>query len=257
MRGHAGTLPWPRIKTDMAFFSRVTTRVPPAPENAKCTSAINAVIMGRKTYDSLPARFRPLPGRVNVVVTRDGSGRERGRIEEEWRAARESARERERKNNSKEGGNIGTTPSSTTGPEPGKEMGPNPGEQTPDILVANSLEAAVAALHDAFRTTPTPGRLSHNATRRLANIFIIGGGEIYAVALNLKSKLDGGEQQQQRGQQHGANAGTMRIVMTDIRRCPAPASAPEPGLSSDATAMPTGMTTVGEKEAMAVENSVN
>jgi len=28
------------------------------------------VIMGRKTWDSLPPRFRPLPGRVNVVVTR-------------------------------------------------------------------------------------------------------------------------------------------------------------------------------------------
>jgi dihydrofolate reductase len=35
------------------------------------------VIMGRKTWDSLPARFRPLPGRRNVVITRD-----RG-----WRAA--------------------------------------------------------------------------------------------------------------------------------------------------------------------------
>ncbi len=28
------------------------------------------VIMGRKTWDSLPARFRPLPGRRNIVVTR-------------------------------------------------------------------------------------------------------------------------------------------------------------------------------------------
>ena len=31
----------------------------------------SAVIMGRKTWDSLPARFRPLPGRQNIVVTRD------------------------------------------------------------------------------------------------------------------------------------------------------------------------------------------
>ncbi len=29
------------------------------------------VIMGRKTWDSLPARFRPLPGRRNIVVSRD------------------------------------------------------------------------------------------------------------------------------------------------------------------------------------------
>ena len=31
----------------------------------------HAVIMGRKTWDSLPARFKPLPGRRNVVVTRN------------------------------------------------------------------------------------------------------------------------------------------------------------------------------------------
>jgi dihydrofolate reductase len=31
------------------------------------------VIMGRKTWDSLPARFRPLPGRRNIVVTRNGN----------------------------------------------------------------------------------------------------------------------------------------------------------------------------------------
>jgi dihydrofolate reductase len=31
------------------------------------------VIMGRKTWDSLPPRFRPLPGRANIVVTRDAS----------------------------------------------------------------------------------------------------------------------------------------------------------------------------------------
>ncbi|KLJ13109.1 hypothetical protein EMPG_11928 [Blastomyces silverae] len=55
----------------------------------------------------------------------------------------------------------------------------------------------------------------------------------------------------------------MRIVMTDVRRCPTPAPAPDPALSSDvtatgtATATATAITTVGEKEAMAVENSVN
>jgi dihydrofolate reductase len=36
----------------------------------------HAVIMGRKTWESLPARFRPLPGRRNIVVTRNA----------EWRA---------------------------------------------------------------------------------------------------------------------------------------------------------------------------
>jgi dihydrofolate reductase len=36
------------------------------------------VIMGRKTWDSLPPRFRPLPGRRNVVVTRDAAWRAEG-----------------------------------------------------------------------------------------------------------------------------------------------------------------------------------
>lgn len=36
------------------------------------------VIMGRKTWDSLPARFRPLPGRRNIVLTRDRTWRAEG-----------------------------------------------------------------------------------------------------------------------------------------------------------------------------------
>jgi dihydrofolate reductase len=36
------------------------------------------VIMGRKTWDSLPARFRPLPGRRNVVVTRNEAWQSEG-----------------------------------------------------------------------------------------------------------------------------------------------------------------------------------
>lgn len=43
------------------------------PEDARHFRAVthgHAVVMGRKTWDSLPARFRPLPGRRNIVVTR-------------------------------------------------------------------------------------------------------------------------------------------------------------------------------------------
>ena len=44
------------------------------PEDQKHFRALTMgcpVIMGRKTWDSLPARFRPLPGRRNMVVTRN------------------------------------------------------------------------------------------------------------------------------------------------------------------------------------------
>ena len=52
----AGSLPW-RIKSDLALFKQLTLFKP--------------VIMGRKTWDSLPKK--PLPGRLNVVLSNDGS----------------------------------------------------------------------------------------------------------------------------------------------------------------------------------------
>ncbi|XP_008467651.1 dihydrofolate reductase [Diaphorina citri] len=48
----------------MAHFSRITKKT----ENS---NRVNAVIMGRKTWDSIPEKFRPLPGRYNVVLTRN------------------------------------------------------------------------------------------------------------------------------------------------------------------------------------------
>jgi dihydrofolate reductase len=56
--GRSGALLW-NERQDQQHFRRVTLGHP--------------VIMGRKTWDSLPARFRPLPGRRNVVVTRDAT----------------------------------------------------------------------------------------------------------------------------------------------------------------------------------------
>jgi dihydrofolate reductase len=53
--GRKGALPW-HLPEDMAHFKKLTTGWP--------------VIMGRKTWDSLPLKFRPLPGRTNIVVTR-------------------------------------------------------------------------------------------------------------------------------------------------------------------------------------------
>jgi dihydrofolate reductase len=38
----------------------------------------HAVVMGRRTWESLPERFRPLPGRRNVVVTRNDAWRSEG-----------------------------------------------------------------------------------------------------------------------------------------------------------------------------------
>lgn len=53
--GRDNALPW-HLPEDMAHFRELTRGCP--------------VLMGRKTWDSLPERFRPLPGRRNIVVTR-------------------------------------------------------------------------------------------------------------------------------------------------------------------------------------------
>lgn len=100
--GHQNTLLW-RLPEDQAFFKRTTMGHP--------------VVMGRKTWDSLPERFRPLPGRLNIVVTRDP----------QWRAEGAQA--------------------------------------------VHSLDAALA--------------LAGNA----AKVFVIGGGELYALALPRADEL--------------------------------------------------------------------
>ena len=61
--GRGGTLPW-RLKTDLAHFRAVTMGKP--------------VIMGRKTWDSLPRK--PLVGRTNIVLSHDGSFEPKGAV---------------------------------------------------------------------------------------------------------------------------------------------------------------------------------
>lgn len=61
--GANNTLPW-HLPEDLAHFKRHTLGAP--------------VVMGRKSWDSLPPRFRPLPGRANIVVTRQSDWRADG-----------------------------------------------------------------------------------------------------------------------------------------------------------------------------------
>ena len=63
--GKQGALPW-HLPEHLAHFKRTTAGCP--------------VVMGRKTWDSLPPRFRPLPGRTNVVVTRQTNWHENGAL---------------------------------------------------------------------------------------------------------------------------------------------------------------------------------
>ena len=57
--GRGNRLPW-KLSSDMTRFKELTEG-----------DGFNSVIMGRKTWDSLPDAFRPLPERVNIVMSRD------------------------------------------------------------------------------------------------------------------------------------------------------------------------------------------
>lgn len=75
--GRDGGLPW-RISSDLKLFKEITLGKP--------------VIMGRKTWDSLPKK--PLPGRMNIVLSRDGSFEPKGAlVTEDWLEALDIARE--------------------------------------------------------------------------------------------------------------------------------------------------------------------
>jgi dihydrofolate reductase len=61
--GANGDMPW-RLPEDLAHFKATTLGAP--------------VVMGRKTWDSIPPKFRPLPGRRNLVITRQTDWRADG-----------------------------------------------------------------------------------------------------------------------------------------------------------------------------------
>ncbi|KAG6779535.1 hypothetical protein POTOM_015927 [Populus tomentosa] len=63
--GKDGKLPW-KLPSDLKFFKDLTLTTMDSGKK-------NAVIMGRKTWESIPLGHRPLPGRLNVVLTRSGS----------------------------------------------------------------------------------------------------------------------------------------------------------------------------------------
>ncbi|MFP3714014.1 dihydrofolate reductase [Puerhibacterium sp. TATVAM-FAB25] len=100
--GAGGAIPW-RVPEDFAHFKRTTSGHP--------------VVMGRLTWESLPAKNRPLPGRTNVVVTR--------------------------------GSRPVVEPVRPTAPEDPAATVRTLAPATPRLVVVTSLEEALAAAEDA------------------------------------------------------------------------------------------------------------
>jgi dihydrofolate reductase len=148
--GLKGTLPWPQIRSDMAFFRKVTT-------GHSTSDTRNAVIMGRRTWESIPAKFRPLPGRINIILTRaeaDGVLEMGTKLGEEYRK--------------KERLQTSDTQFSIDNNEDGTFFTFTPkGDRSPSIGVTNSLRRAV------------------NISQRpnVGTVFCIGGAEIYKMVL--------------------------------------------------------------------------
>jgi dihydrofolate reductase/thymidylate synthase len=82
--GKDGKLPWPKLQSDTSNFHKITTSAPPIvnfvgsqvlalrspPVVHDRRIRCNAVLMGRKTWQSLPKASSPLPGRLNIIVSR-------------------------------------------------------------------------------------------------------------------------------------------------------------------------------------------
>ncbi|KAI5285292.1 dihydrofolate reductase [Ascosphaera aggregata] len=225
--GRDGLLPWPRIKLDMSFFARVTSRAPRvssiAIEKADGTEGpakcINVVIMGRKTYDSIPESFRPLSERFNVIISRDGTGTVKSRVELEWRKARErrrlaflkkmEAQQQEKQQQQRLGQHLKQDSDSarselTTDPDPASASASaavGAYDDVPDVAVYPSFEAALCNLRTDFASADSA--VTQGGSRGLGSVYVIGGAEIYKSVFQIDAKR--------------LNVG-LRVVMTDIRR---------------------------------------
>lgn len=57
-----GQIPW-HLSNDLKYFKKITTKT-------KDPKKINAIIMGRKTWESLPQSCQPLPNRLNIIISK-------------------------------------------------------------------------------------------------------------------------------------------------------------------------------------------
>jgi dihydrofolate reductase len=191
--GFQNSLPWPMIKSDMQFFAKVTkeSRAPSlATTSTGNDDRVNAVIMGRKTFESIPAKFRPLGGRMNVVISRtkpselalkisDGLKKEKALSESDLRIESESIAG---------AGNENSILLST------RNRDDTPSSKVAPILICPSMAAAFKCLREPL-------------SEQVAGNFIIGGAQIYEEFL-----------QHSQSYLEYCGMGPVRILQTEVRK---------------------------------------
>ena len=189
--GLANSLPWPSIKTDMQFFQKVTrdSRPPSVDPPAGSSNTINAVIMGRKTYESIPSKFRPLSKRLNVIISRTPAQEMFERVKGSLiREGPKSLGHLERHILSGGRSDILMLPTPST-------------SRIAPILFSSSIKSALSTL-----SLPALGAV---IKREIGNVFVIGGAEIYDSFLSQQHHASGTS---------GPEAGPIRILQTEVRK---------------------------------------
>lgn len=147
--GKENGLPW-RLPGDMKQFRELTSSV-------RDSSKRNAVLMGRKTWESIPTKFRPLPHRVNVVLSRDAGYRVDGNLDEPIHRADPSHADQ----------HVAADPQSIATE---RQV-----IATERQVIAKQQVIAADSIESAFE------KLSH---REIENYFIIGGAHLYEQAVH-------------------------------------------------------------------------
>jgi dihydrofolate reductase len=185
--GLNGSLPWGPLREDMAFFKRVTTESHPQNTTSTMPPVVNAVIMGRKTWDSIPPRFRPLKGRLNVILKRTEPSQFANSIVDELRSKPAPKLTSPKFSASKSASNPLGIYSHCSSNSSHPVFISNPADPSSPVLVANSTKNALETCdigHILAGTIETQiSSPHHSAQVQVGNIFVIGGSEVYRSAL--------------------------------------------------------------------------
>eukprot|EP01013_Petalomonas_cantuscygni_P004460 TRINITY_DN1481_c0_g1_i2.p1 TRINITY_DN1481_c0_g1~~TRINITY_DN1481_c0_g1_i2.p1 ORF type:complete len:553 (+),score=41.86 TRINITY_DN1481_c0_g1_i2:123-1781(+) len=172
--GCNGELPW-RCRRDMAFFKALTR----TPED----STSNVVIMGRKTWDSLPANFRPLPDRINIVITRSAKPMTHV-ASAAASAAIPTAASSLSRHSPTDGASAGAPASDVCADAPSVPKGNPVSAGAPSYASPPDAFAHPSPLPHLVAPTLDAALEEAAALRPMAHsVFVIGGGQVYREAL--------------------------------------------------------------------------